>query len=95
MRILLQHRRNKFYFRRLGVWTCDEKAAFDFERTGRAIDFAQGHELCDVQLLVKFVDAEFDQIVEIPSPGREAAQLTLFWDCNTSEASQFRTLAAV
>ena len=94
MRILLQHRRNRFYFRRLGVWTCDEQAAFDFERTARAIDFAQSHELQDVQLLVKFVDAEFDQVVEIPGPGREACQLALFWDCDSSEASPSRMLAA-
>ena len=94
MRILLQHRRNKFYFRRLGVWTCDEKAAFDFERTARAIDFAHSHELRDVQLLIKFVDAEFDQIVEIPGSAREASQLTLFWDCDNSEASPFRMLTA-
>ena len=95
MRILLQHRRNKFYFRRLGVWTCDEQAAFDFERTARAIDFAQSHELCDVQLLIKFADAEFDQTVEIPGQARDPSQLTLFWDCDSSEASPFRTLAAV
>jgi len=94
MRILLQHRRNKFYFRRLGVWTSDEKAAFDFERTARAIDFARSHELLDVQLLIKFADAEFDQVVEIPGAVREASQLTLFWDCDTNEAAPFAMLAA-
>ena len=94
MRILLQHRRNKFYFRRLGVWTCDEEAAFDFERTSRAIDFAQSHELRDVQLLIKFADAEFDQVVEIPSPAREACQLPLFWECDKAKASPVMTLAA-
>jgi len=87
MRILLQHRRNKFYFRRHGVWTSDIAAAFDFERTARAFDFARAHDLTDVQLLIKFADAEFDQIVPLPTPARRTSQLVLFWDCENDEAT--------
>jgi len=83
MRILLQHRRNKFYFRRLGVWTSDVSTAFDFERTGRAIDFVNAHDLNDVQLFIKFADAEFDQVVVLPKRACEQSQLCLFWDCDS------------
>src|SRR5437879_4250808 len=39
MKILLQHQRNKLYFRRMGVWTSNPHAAFDFEHSERAIAF--------------------------------------------------------
>ena len=68
MKILLQHRKNRLYFRRLGVWTSNYYAAFDFERTARAIEFVHSHDLSDVQLLVKFADSECDQVVPIPDP---------------------------
>ena len=66
MRILLQHVRNQLYFRRMGVWTSNPHAAFDFEHTERAIQFAFTHSLQDVQLVVKFADAECDQVVSMP-----------------------------
>ncbi len=68
MKILLQHRRNRLYFRRPGVWTSDFHAAYDFLHTSRAIEFAHAHDLSEVQLLVKFLDSECDQIVPIPDP---------------------------
>jgi hypothetical protein len=86
MKILLQHRRKKLYFRRLGVWTSAPHAAFDFERTAHAIDFAHTHDLGEVQLVIKFTDSEFDEVVPIAAAPR-AAQLGLFWDCNSDEAA--------
>jgi hypothetical protein len=69
MKILLQHRRNRLYFRRPGVWTSDFHAAYDFLHTNRAIEFAHAHDLAeDVQLVVKFLDSEDDQVVPIPPP---------------------------
>jgi hypothetical protein len=68
MKILLQHRRNRLYFRRLGVWTADFHAAYDFVHTSRAIEFAHAHDLSDVQLVVKFLDPEYDQVVPLPEP---------------------------
>ena len=74
MKILLQHQRNKMYFRRMGVWTSNPHAAFDFEHSERAIAFAFAHELKDVQLVVKFADPQCDQVV--PLPERQAAPAT-------------------
>jgi len=66
MKILLQHRQNRLYFRRPRVWTADLQAAFDFERTAKAIEFAHAHDLNDVQLVVKFADSECDEVVPLP-----------------------------
>jgi hypothetical protein len=66
MKILLQHQRNKLYFRRMGVWTSNPHAAFDFEHSERAIAFALAHDLKDVQLVLKFADAQCDQVVPMP-----------------------------
>ena len=71
MKILLQHQRNKLYFRRMGVWTSNPHAAFDFEHSERAIEFAHTHGLVGVQLVVKFSDPQCDQVV--PMPERQAA----------------------
>jgi hypothetical protein len=87
MKILLQHRQNKFFFRRLQVWTSDSQTAYDFERTSRAIEFARAHDLAQVQLVIKFADPECDQIVPLPDPVRETRQLGLFWDCDEAGAS--------
>src|SRR2546430_1430540 len=50
MRILLQHMRNKLYFRRRGVWTSNLQAAFDFQHSENAIEFVRLHDLDDVRL---------------------------------------------
>lgn len=61
MRILLQHMRNRLYFRRRGVWTSNLQAAFDFQHSDQALEFARTLGLNEVQLAVKSSDAECDK----------------------------------
>ena len=67
MRILLQHIRTQLFLKSLGNWTANPYEAFDFEHSQRAIDFAADNSLQGVQLLVKFIDSQFDEAVQLPS----------------------------
>jgi hypothetical protein len=70
MRILLQHIRTQLYLKSLGNWTANPYEAFDFEHSQRAIDFAAENKLQGVQILVKFIDSQFDEAVQLPGlPG--------------------------
>jgi len=53
MRILLQHIRNRLYFRRRGVGTSDMQTALDFQNSERAIEFARAFGLQAVQIAVE------------------------------------------
>jgi hypothetical protein len=66
MRILLQNARNKLYFRRTDVWTSNPHAAFDFQHSERALDFITKQSLQNVQLVVKFADPQWDEVVPLP-----------------------------
>ena len=59
--------RTKLYVRSLGNWTANPLDAFDFQHSQRAIDFAQEHCLTAVQIAVKFIDAEFDEVFPLPA----------------------------
>ena len=74
MKILLQHARTQLYVRSLGNWTTSTNEAFDFQHSQRAIDFARQHGLTAVQIAVKFVDSEFDEVFPIPAPATQPAQ---------------------
>ncbi len=73
MKILLQHCRTRLYLRGLGNWTTNPQEALDFQHSQRAIDFARQHELTGVQIAVKFVDNQFDEVFPLPplAPGAE------------------------
>lgn len=66
MKILLQHARTRLYFRGLGDWTANVYEAFDFQHSQRAIDFAYEHGLAGVQIAVRFMDSEYDEVVPLP-----------------------------
>jgi hypothetical protein len=66
MKILLQHVRTKLYVRSLGNWTPNPVEAYDFQHSQRAIDFARDHGLNSVQIAVKFIDAQFDEVFPLP-----------------------------
>jgi hypothetical protein len=68
MKILLQHARTQLYFRGLGDWTANPFEAFDFEHSQKAIDFAREHHIAGVQIAVKFIDSQFDEIFPLPPP---------------------------
>ena len=74
MKILLQHARTQLYFRGLGDWTANPFEAFDFQHSQKAIDFAREHKMAGVQIAVKFIDSQFDEIFPLPAAVPMAAQ---------------------
>lgn len=67
MRILLQHARTGLYLRGLGDWTPNPFEAFDFQHSQKAIDFACKHGIIGVQIAVRFIDSECDEVVPLPA----------------------------
>lgn len=65
MKILLQHIRTLLYVRSLGNWTPNPHDAFDFQHSQRAIEFAHQHGLTAVQIAVKFIESEFDEVFPV------------------------------
>ncbi len=74
MKILLQHARTRLYVRGLGDWTASPEEAFDFQHSQKALEFAQHHALTGVQIAVKFVDSQFDEIFPLAAVAAMAAQ---------------------
>lgn len=68
MRILIQNVKTRMYYSLLDIWTRNPQHAYDFRHSDYAFDFARRNELRDVQLVVKFIDAEWDQVVPLPVP---------------------------
>lgn len=66
MKILLQQSRTQLFLKGLGLWTANPYEAFDFEHSQRAIEFAHNNQLQGVQIVVKFIDGQFDQVVPLP-----------------------------
>lgn len=66
MRILLQHARTGLYLRGLGDWTANPYEAFDFQHSQKAIDYACKHAIIGVQIAVRFIDCECDEVVPLP-----------------------------
>ena len=67
MRILLQHARTQLYVRSLGNWSANPQEAYDFQHSQRAVDFAREHGLTAVQIAIKFIDSEFDEVFPLPA----------------------------
>jgi hypothetical protein len=65
MRILLQHARNKLYFRSGNIWTSNPDAAFDFQHSQDLYEFVETNNLQDVQLVVKFANPLQFEVVPI------------------------------
>ena len=66
MKILLQNARTKLYFSLLGIWTAKPTLAYDFRHSARALDFARANQMKEVQLVVRFEDSQWDNIVPVP-----------------------------
>ncbi len=75
MKILLQHVRTQLYLRSLGNWTGNAYEALDFQHSQRAIDFAREHSLNGVQIAVKFIDSQFDEVFPLPEPMVSSAKV--------------------
>jgi hypothetical protein len=67
MKILLQHMRTNLYLRSLGSWTDNPEEAHDFKHSQRLLDFVQNNGLEGVQIAVKFLESQFDEVFPIPS----------------------------
>ena len=67
MRILLQHARTGLYLRSLGNWSSNPFEAVDFQHSQRAIDFARAHQLTGVQIAVRFLDSDYDEVAPLPA----------------------------
>jgi hypothetical protein len=74
MRILLQHARTRLYLRGLGDWTANPQDGFDFQHSQKAVDFAHQHALSGVQIAVKFIDSQFDEIFPLAAVAAMATQ---------------------
>jgi len=74
MKILLQHARTRLYVRGLGDWTASPQDAFDFQHSQKAVDFALQHALTGVQIAVRFIDSQFDEIFPLTTVAAMAAQ---------------------
>jgi len=66
MRTLLQHARTGLYLRGLGSWTADPYDAFDFQHSQKAIDFACKHGIIGVQIALRSIDSDCDEVVALP-----------------------------
>lgn len=66
MKILIQHVHTKLYFNLLGVWTANSNYAHDFRHSDHAFEFVNKNELADVQLVVKFDDASWEEVIPVP-----------------------------
>lgn len=65
MRILLQHVQSKQYYCPGNLWTGNAYQAFDFRHSRRAIEYVREQGMKDVQLVVKFEDPQWDEIVPL------------------------------
>jgi len=66
MKILLKHKRESVYVQGRGSWTADPCEAHDFQHSRHAIDFAHENGLTAVQIAVRFIDADTDEVFPIP-----------------------------
>jgi hypothetical protein len=66
MKILLQNVHSKLYYCPRDIWSANPVAAFNFRQSIQALDFVRKQNLRDVQLVIKFEDAQWDEIVPLP-----------------------------
>jgi hypothetical protein len=54
MRVLLRRARNGFYYQKGGSWINNSKRGFNFGSIHRALDFAEGADGDDMELVLAF-----------------------------------------
>lgn len=60
MQMLLQDAETFRFLRADDVWTPNADDAWDFHQVVRAVDYALGHRLGDVRVVIKFADERYD-----------------------------------
>ena len=66
MKVLLQNVQTKLYFSVLGVWTENAALAYHFRHSDQALAFARKNNLSEVQVVVKFEDPQWREVVNRP-----------------------------
>jgi hypothetical protein len=60
MKVLLQDAETFRFLRADDVWTPNADEARDFHQVVRAVDYALGHGMGDVRVVIKFRDSRYD-----------------------------------
>ncbi len=80
MRILLQQKETGLYFKNIGDWSREPAEAMDFLSSTAAIDFCAINKISGVQLVLKFVEHQYDivmPVVRAKTSPREGARPTV------------------
>ena len=67
MKVLLRSVETGLYYEQASKWTPDQTAAFDFEKTARAVEFVFAAHLENVEMLLTNEDPQFDLILPVSS----------------------------
>jgi hypothetical protein len=70
MRIVLQQRETGLYFKDIGAWTRHSSDAMDFVSSTEAIDFCTINKFAGVQVVLKFVEQEYEIVLPVLAASR-------------------------
>ena len=65
MRILIQQKDTRLYFRDVNEWTRNAAEAMDFLSSTSAIDFCVLNKVSGVQLVLKFEEQQYDIVLPV------------------------------
>jgi hypothetical protein len=65
MRILIQHKDTRLYFKDVGAWTRNSLEAMDFLSSTTAIDFCVTNRISGIQLVLKFEEQQYDIVLPV------------------------------
>jgi hypothetical protein len=66
MKVLLQNVETKLFFSVLGGWTDNANLAYHFKHSEQALAFARKNNLSMVQVVLKFDDPQWRDVVQSP-----------------------------
>jgi len=66
MKVLLQNVQTKLFFSFLGGWTDNTGLAYYFRHSDQALAFARENNLSMVQVVLKFDDPQWREVVQAP-----------------------------
>jgi hypothetical protein len=79
MRIVVQQRETGLYFKDIGAWTRHSSDAMDFVSSTAAIDFCTTNKLSGVQVVLKFVEQEYEIVLPVLAGSRYRAVRPRKW----------------
>ena len=60
MKVVLQHKKTRLYFKRHGQWVSSAARAKNFRSSLTAMDYCLNRKVADVQIILMFSDAEYN-----------------------------------